>query len=184
MWFQKLSIPSHRRDFSLDPLPLLKFQSSFIHLLKLLSHWERPTPQEFPIPSEGNTNQEIPLAKSKEDKMADGTPRMLCMSHSPFNGADFCGEEMGHFRSSGEQTGNRFGTNTKLLCGGIGPIYTYTEWLSKYSIQWCSYTVQELQKQAALLWSWWEKLQLVAILSLYMKSLSLQERNILFVDQS
>ena len=31
VWF-----PSHGRDFSLDPPPLWKFQSSFIHLLKCL----------------------------------------------------------------------------------------------------------------------------------------------------
>ena len=46
---------SHWREFSLDPPPLWKFQSSFIHLLKFLSLWEPPTRQEFPIPSEGNT---------------------------------------------------------------------------------------------------------------------------------
>ena len=44
----------HGRDFFLDPLPLWKFQSSFIHLLKFLGLWETsPTPQEFPIPSVG-----------------------------------------------------------------------------------------------------------------------------------
>ena len=35
--------------------------------------------------------------------MAAGTLRKLCISHSLFNGADFCGEGTGHFRSSGEQ---------------------------------------------------------------------------------
>ena len=35
--------------------------------------------------------------------MAYGTPRILCVSHSPFNVADFCGEGTGHFKSSGEQ---------------------------------------------------------------------------------
>ena len=34
--------------------------------------------------------------------MADGNPRRLCVSHSPFNGADFCGKGTGHLRSSGE----------------------------------------------------------------------------------
>ena len=43
----------HGRDFSLDPPPLCKFQSSFIYLLKCLGLWEPPTLKEFPIPSVG-----------------------------------------------------------------------------------------------------------------------------------
>ena len=43
----------YRRDFSLDPPPLWKFQSSFIHLLTFLGLWEPPNPQEFPIHSVG-----------------------------------------------------------------------------------------------------------------------------------
>ena len=34
---------------------------------------------------------------SKKDKIADGTP---CVSHSPFNRADFCGEGTGHFKNN------------------------------------------------------------------------------------
>ena len=36
---------------------------------------------------------------SKKDKMTDGTPGRLSISHSPFNVAVFCGEGTGHFRS-------------------------------------------------------------------------------------
>ena len=39
---------------------------------------------------------------SKKVKMAGGTPRRLCVSHSPFIGANFCGEGTGYFRSSGK----------------------------------------------------------------------------------
>ena len=37
----------------------------------------------------------------KKDKMADGTPRRLCVSHSPFNGADFWKEGDGSFQVVG-----------------------------------------------------------------------------------
>ena len=43
VWFQKLSIPAPWKGFSLDPPPLWKFQSSFIHLLKF-GAFENPTP--------------------------------------------------------------------------------------------------------------------------------------------
>ena len=43
----------HGRDFSLDPPPLWKFQSSFIHLLKIFGPLRTPHPQEFPVPSVG-----------------------------------------------------------------------------------------------------------------------------------
>ena len=56
------------------------------------------------LPMRVTPNQEIPLAMSKEYKMADETPRRLCVSHSPCDGANFCGEGTGHFRASGEQT--------------------------------------------------------------------------------
>jgi len=60
---------------------------------------------------------------SKKDKMEDGTPRRLSMSHSPFNmGQFFAGRGRviaGHLAN---WFGNRFGTNTKLLRGVIGPI--------------------------------------------------------------
>ena len=42
--------------------------------------------------------QEIPFIYVKKDKMVDGTHRRLCVSHSPFNGADFCGQGTGHVR--------------------------------------------------------------------------------------
>ena len=39
--------------FYLDPPPLWKFQSSFIHLLKIFGPLRPPHPQEFPVPSVG-----------------------------------------------------------------------------------------------------------------------------------
>ena len=42
-------------------------------------------------------NQEIPSMYVEKDKIADGTP---CVSHSPFNRADFCGEGTGHFKNN------------------------------------------------------------------------------------
>ena len=62
------------------------------------------------------------LSLFKNDKMADGSPWRRYVSHSHFNGANFCWEGKGHFGSSGEQIWTRFGTNTKLLPGVIGPI--------------------------------------------------------------
>ena len=48
----------------------------------------------------------LPVAPNfgvKKDKMADGSPRRRCVSHSHFSGANFCWEGKGHFGSSGEQ---------------------------------------------------------------------------------
>ena len=47
------------------------------------------------------------------------------MSHFPFYAADFCGEGKSHLRWSG-----RFGANTKLLRGVIGPISTSNDYLN------------------------------------------------------
>ena len=58
--------------------------------------------------------------------MADGTLRKLRMSHSPVNGADYCGEGTGHFRSSGEQIWKSiWNTRTENYCVElIGPMST------------------------------------------------------------
>ena len=71
-------------------------------------------------------NQEIPLAMSEKDKMADGTPWKLCVSHSPFNGDDFCREGMGHFRSSGKQTWKSIWNEHKIIVWSHWP-YIYVE---------------------------------------------------------
>ena len=63
----------------------------------------------------------------QNDKMADGTPRRLCVSHFPFNGADFCGEGTGHFRSSGKTI---WESNSKLLRRVIGPMSTPNDYLN------------------------------------------------------
>ena len=80
---------------------------------------------------EGNgqlRNKKQFLSMSRKDKMADGTPRRLCMSHSPFSGANFCREGTGHFRSS-------FGMiNTKLLSQ-----WTPTIWKACFLKPCCGY---------------------------------------------
>ena len=75
-----------------------------------------------------------PLGMSKKDKMADRTPRRLCVSHFPFNGANFDGEGMGHFRLSGKQAWKLIWNERKIIVWSYWP-YIYAEWLSNlYSI--------------------------------------------------
>ena len=45
--------PTYRRDFSLDPPPLWKFQSNFIHCSNFRAFENPSTPQGFSIPSVG-----------------------------------------------------------------------------------------------------------------------------------
>ena len=85
----------------------------------------------------------------KRDKTVDVTPRRLFMSHSPFNGANFCGEETGHSKSPGKQIWKLIWNKQKITVWSYWP-YIYDEWLSKYSIQWCCFPVWELQKQCPL----------------------------------
>ena len=134
---------------------------------------------------------------SKKDKMADATPRRLCVAHSPFNEDDFCGEGTGHFRCI---------LNEHIIIAWSFWHYIYAEWFSKYRTRWCSLMLvayadnlvprafplkngkspgdevatRKLQKQEDLPRSPREELQLVAVLFLGVKSLSLlQERNML-----
>ena len=78
-------------------------------------------------------NEKHILSMSKKDKMADGSPRRFCVSHSPFKGADYCGEKLGRGRViSGRlanRFGSRFGRNTELLRGVIGPISSPSDYL-------------------------------------------------------
>ena len=78
-------------------------------------------------------NEKHILSMSKKDKIADGSLRRFCVSHSPFKGADYCGEKLGRGRViSGRlanRFGSRFGTNTKLLRGDIGPISSPCDYL-------------------------------------------------------
>ena len=50
----------------------------------------------------------------KRDKMVDGTPRGLCMSHSPTMGP-ICGEETGHSKSSGKQIWKLIWNKQKII---------------------------------------------------------------------
>ena len=54
----------------------------------------------------------------------------------PLNGADFCGEGMGHFKSSGEKIWKSIWNECKIIAWIYWP-YIYAEWLSNYSTQWC-----------------------------------------------
>ena len=67
--------------------------------------------------------------KKKQNKKADGSPRRRYVSHSLFNRADFCGEGTGISGGLTNRFGSRFGTNTKLFRGVIGPISTPNDYL-------------------------------------------------------
>ena len=73
------------------------------------------------LPVRVTLNQEMNHVYVEKDKMAHGAPRRLYVSHPRFNAANFCGEETGHFRSSGDRFRSRFETNRNLLDGVIGP---------------------------------------------------------------
>ena len=68
-------------------------------------------------------NEKHILSMSKKDKMADGSPRRFCVSHSPFK---VSGRLANRF-------GSRFGRNTKLLRGVIGPISSPSDYLDTAS---------------------------------------------------
>ena len=76
--------------------------------------------------------------------------------------------------------GSRYETNIKILRGVIGPISTTNDYLITVFDE--VVNLRGSCRNNALLQSSRGKLQLVAILYLRVKSLSLTERNILFVD--
>ena len=73
------------------------------------------------LPVRATPNQEMNHVYVKKDKMADGAPRRLYVSHPRFNAADFYWEGTGHFRSSVDRFRSWFETNRNLLRGVIGP---------------------------------------------------------------
>ena len=73
------------------------------------------------LPFRATLHQEMNHVYVKKDKMADGAPRRLCVSHLRFNAADFYWEGTGHFRSSGDRFRSRFETNRNILRGVTGP---------------------------------------------------------------
>ena len=112
--------------------------------------------------------QDLPFALSKKDRMADGTPRGLWVSHSPFSWAAF-GEGTGPFEVVWR---SRYGTNTKFLREVIGPISASNDYRIKVFdnvVYLCGSC-----RNDALPRSPREKLVVI---------LSLQERNMLFVDR-
>ena len=78
------------------------------------------------LPVRATPNQEILLAMPQKDKMGDENLRRLPVPHSPFIGADFCGEGTGHFRSSSEQTWKLIWNKHKIISFGYWP-YIYAE---------------------------------------------------------
>ena len=80
----------------------------------------------LPVRATQSRKMEATSSVQQNDKMADGIPRRLCVSHSPFNGADFW-EETGHFRSSCETI---WESNSKLLHLVIGNISTPNDYLN------------------------------------------------------
>ena len=127
----------------------------------------------LPIRATLSRKMEATSSVQQNDKMVDGTPRRFCVSHSPFNGADFCGEGTGNFRSSGETI---WESNSKLLRGVIGPMSTANDDLNTEFddvVSLCGSC-----RNNALPLPPKEKPRLVAILSLRArKSLSFKERN-------
>ena len=75
---------------------------------------------------EATPNHKLEAASSvqQKDKMADGTPRRLCVSYSSSMGS--ISAERGRVISGhlSNRFGSRFGKNTKLLRGVIKPIST------------------------------------------------------------
>ena len=71
----------------------------------------KPSDPVIGLPVKATPNQELPsIYIEKKDKMADETPTRLCVSQSPFNGADFCREG----------TRKSISKKTKLWRGVIG----------------------------------------------------------------
>ena len=58
--------------------------------------------------------------------MVDGAPRRPCKYHPRLNGANFCGEGTGHFRSSGRQIWKLIWNKHKIVAWSYGP-YIYTK---------------------------------------------------------
>ena len=77
-----------------------------------------------------NYKMEAASSVQKKDKMADRTPRRLCVSHSSSMGPIFA--ERGRVISGhlANRFGSRFGTNTKLLRGVIKPRSTPNDYLN------------------------------------------------------
>lgn len=67
------------------------------------------------LPVRATSNQEMSCLYVKKDKMADGAPRSLCLSHPCFNVADFCREGTGHFRYSRGQIWKSILNKYKLI---------------------------------------------------------------------
>ena len=130
--------------------------------------------------SKENWREPSALKLYKKDKMADGTPQRLCVSHSPWMGPISAGRGWVISVRLAKRFGSRYGTNAKSLRGFIGPISTPNDYLTTVlNDAW------ELKKHFPPTVPMAKALTCcnsLPSLSLRVKSLSFQERNMLFVD--
>ena len=77
--------------------------------------------------SEGNAQLRNYLSIYVEKRQNDGRNSQ---KGSPSNGAEFCGEGTGNLGGLANQLGRRFGANTKLVRGVIGPKSTSNNYLN------------------------------------------------------
>ena len=82
--------------------------------------------------------KKLVTSMSKKDKMADGAHRRLCVSDGPASKRPiFAGRGrviLGLLADRLEVVWEW----TPTCCVELSALYIYTEWLSKYSVQWCS----------------------------------------------
>ena len=95
---------------------------------------------------------------SKKDKMGDGTPRRLCMSHSPFNGAVFRRKGTGYFRSFSKLVWKSIWNEHKIIACSYWPYMTPNDYLS--IVFHLAVSLHGSCRNNALPWSAREKLQL------------------------
>ena len=109
------------------------------------------------------------LFPSKKDKMVDGSTRGHCVFHS------------GHFRTSCEKIWKSIWNEHRIIASSYSP-YSLRRMIVEIQFSTmllaCPGAAETMPSHGPT-----GKLQLVAILSLYVKGLSSQEKNILFVDR-
>ena len=132
------------------------------------------------LPVRATPNQEITFVYVKKRQNGGRNCHKALRVPFPLQWGRFCGEGKDYFRSSGEHIWKSFWNGHKIIAWSYW-LYIYAEWLSKYIVQSPMRTNAEPMPFPR---SPREKLQLVAVLSLQVKSLSLRERNIPFVDPS
>ena len=85
------------------------------------------------------------LPMSEKYKMADGTSRGLCVSHSTFNEADFSGR--GRVISGRLRTDLKVWNEHKIIAWSLGPMKTANNYLNTVSVDVVSLCMRNLQKR-------------------------------------